>query len=63
MWEIPDMPVRSPQHYRNRAAELRAAAIGRVEEITRTILMDVAAQCDQLADEMEARVRLKTAKA
>ncbi|HUO02000.1 MAG TPA: hypothetical protein VMU31_04415 [Rhizomicrobium sp.] len=56
------MPHRNPQHYRNRASELRAEAAIRAEEVTRTILMDVAAQCEQLANEMEARFRLRAAK-
>ena len=56
------MSTRSPQHYRARASELRAEAAGCIEDITRTILMDVAAQCEQMADEIEARVNLRTAK-
>src|SRR6185437_7482682 len=51
------MPNRSPQHYRNRANELRAEAAGRAEELTRDILLHVAQQCEQLAAEIEARAR------
>ena len=49
------MPQRSPQHYRNRARELRAEAAGRTEAITRDILIHVAQQCEQMAAEIEAR--------
>jgi hypothetical protein len=49
------MSGRSPQHYRNRARELRAEAASREEEISREILIHVAEQCEQMAAEIEAR--------
>ncbi|HWF64657.1 MAG TPA: hypothetical protein VN685_08610 [Rhizomicrobium sp.] len=57
------MPNRSPQHYRNRASELRAEAAGRAEELSRDILLHVAQQCEQLAAEIEARAREGEARA
>lgn len=57
------MPHRNPQHYRNRARELRVEAGGRAEDVTRLILMNVADQCEQLANEMEAREKIAAAKA
>ena len=49
------MPNRTPQHYRNRANELRAEAARRAEDVSRNILIHVAEQCEQMANEIEAR--------
>jgi len=48
---------RTPQHYRNRASELRAEAAHRAEDVSRDILIHVAEQCEQMADEIEARAQ------
>jgi len=59
MWWVWAMPHRSPQHYRDRARELRAEAGRRTEALTRDILLHVAQQCEQMASETEARDQAK----
>lgn len=49
------------QHYRNRARELREEAAVRDEETVRNILINVAEQCEKMANELEARARPRPA--
>ena len=43
------------EHYRKRAKELRQEAAARDEETVRNILINVAEQCEKMANDLEAR--------
>ena len=56
---MPPRDINDPQHWRDRAARMRAVATTMVETQAGILLTDLAAHYDELAERAEIRTKLK----